>query len=483
MKVALIGGGCSAVVLCKALGKLAGQAPLSEVVIYDQSGRFGPGIPYGLNSSDDDFILNMASFTLGTDAEVPDGFVRWLQRQPGHEQADCNAYVSRRLMGQYLSDELADSRALLARHGIRLRTVARSVLSVESDHGGFSVHTDESAAYFDKVVLALGHLRKRSHFAGEPRYFTNPYHELERLKAQLQPGAHVGILGSKLTAIDMTLLADKLGAGHISLYSNSGRLPLVRGVVDDRDEVAQAGEPDAASLAGFFAWFRNSQAYRAEYPGLLSPMEPLQRLRAEIASAGQRRDWQIALDATKGMIDGFWASLDNSEKRRFFRKYQGMWMSYRHPMPMKNARRIEALLAQQRLTIHRGYKSTRIAADGQIVVDLGSHTLTPDYAIDATGFSGNLARLDSPLVEQLLDAGLISQHRHGGIAVAVDSHEVVGQEGLYAIGPLTQGCLFYVSAIERLVLHAQNIAAHLVSPRRQRQALAHTTSATAGNPA
>jgi len=40
---------------------------------------------------------------------------------------------------------------------------------------------------------------------------------------------------------------------------------------------------------------------------------------------------------------------------------------------------------------------------------------------------------------------------------------VDGESGLYALGPLTQGSLFYVSAIERLSLHAKTIASHLAT--------------------
>ncbi|MDG9885764.1 FAD/NAD(P)-binding protein [Pseudomonas sp. GD04058] len=471
MNIALIGGGCSAVLICKALAAQADQLAGSEVVIYEQSGRFGPGIPYGQDSTIDDFILNMASFTLGTEPDVPDGFARWLQRQPGQLVEQRAGYVGRRLMGQYLTEELAAASRVLARHGVRVRTQAETVHGIDRIGEVYRVRSDASQAAFGKVILAVGHVPKRDHFAEVPGCFSNPYHDLERLKASIRPGAHVGILGSKLTAIDMALLADRLGAGHISLYSNSGRLPLVRGVVDEQQAEAPPGEPRVSSLAGFLAWFRQARNWAGEYPGLLAPMAPLQRLRAEIASAGQRRDWQIALDATKGMIDGFWTRLDSSEKRRFFRKYQGLWMSYRHPMPLHNARRIETLLAKGRLSIHRGYRSTRIAADGRILVDLGEQTLSPDCAIDATGFSGNLARLASPLIEQLLDAGIVRQHRHGGIAVAPETHEVEGQHGFYAIGPLTQGSLFYVSAIERLVVHAREIVGHLLEAQARQARL------------
>jgi uncharacterized NAD(P)/FAD-binding protein YdhS len=55
------------------------------------------------------------------------------------------------------------------------------------------------------------------------------------------------------------------------------------------------------------------------------------------------------------------------------------------------------------------------------------------------------------------------QHASGGIGINSATHEVSGQPGLYAIGPLTQGVLLYVSAMEQLALHADRIANHLLS--------------------
>lgn len=168
MNIALIGGGCSAVLVCKALAARAGQLAGGEIVIYEQSGRFGPGIPYGQDSTVDDFILNMASFTLGTGTDEPDGFARWLERQPGTLAQQRGGYVGRRLMGQYLSEELAVASRVLIRHGVRVRTLAAAVHAIDKVADGYRVASTAAPAVFDKVILAVGHVPKRDHFAGVP---------------------------------------------------------------------------------------------------------------------------------------------------------------------------------------------------------------------------------------------------------------------------------------------------------------------------
>lgn len=470
MKIAIVGAGCSAVLLCKELARQAQGATVSQVTVYETTGQFGPGLPYGTASTTPDFILNMATATLGTDVEHAYGFLKWLKAQPGYEATDLNDYVSRRQMGLYLARELEAARQTLARLNIRFRTLAQTVTDVKQTQTGYTVTTAQGAEQYDTVVLAVGHLKKLTPYPDLEHYYANPYHDLERLKAQVKPGSTVGILGTKLTAVDMALLLSTLGAGHVAIYSNSGRIPLVRGVLRDIPVGTQRLMPERPSISGFLKGFRRLRTFSAEYKGLFAPLPPLERLQREIKAAAGVRDWQIWLDASKTWIDEFWARLDNAQKRRFQRKYQGLWMSYRHPMPLDNALKLEALIKAGRVSIHRGYKATRIDAQGNILIDLSGQTLSVDYAIDATGFAGNLARLDSPLIENLLDRGLIRQNSHGGIAINPATHLIDGQRGVYAIGPLTQGSLFYVSAIERLAVHARHLITHLTSKSTTAQA-------------
>ena len=463
MKIAIVGAGCSAVLLCKELARQGHDAAVSEITVYETTGHFGPGLPYGQATTTPEFILNMATSTLGTDVEHAYGFLKWLKAQPGCETTDLNDYVSRRQMGQYLAKELELARHTLARFNIQLRTLAQTVIDVKAEHPGYTVTTAQGDERFDNVVLAVGHLKKQTPYPDLAHYYANPYHDLERLKTQVRPGATVGILGTKLTAVDMALMLSWLGAGHVAIYSNSGRIPLVRGAVLDNPVGTQRRLPERVSISGFLNSFRRMRSFSAEYKGLFAPLEPLERLQREIQAAAHVRDWQIWLDATKTWIDEFWTRLDTVQKRRFQRKYQGLWMSYRHPMPLDNALKLEALVKAGRVSIHRGYKATRADAQGNILIDLSGQTLSVDYAIDATGFAGNLARLDSPLIENLLDRGLIRQNSHGGIAINPTTHLIDGQRGVYAIGPLTQGSLFYVSAIERLAVHARNLVTHLMT--------------------
>lgn len=461
-RIAIIGGGCSGTLVTQALSRMGGQAGISEVLLFDESGGFGPGLPYGRDTNDGEFILNMASSLLSASAGQPDGFDRWLQQVCAGQAEVSGGYVRRSLMGAYLQDVAAQAESAFAARGVKLVRVAQAVTDIDRGASGFHVATAQHAWHVDQVVLALGHLKKRSPFPGVAHYHANPYHDLGAIKAELPHNASIGILGTKLTGIDMALLLGRLGVKRIHMFSHSGQLPLVRGALPTTAPVRPEQRYAGDTLRGFLRWFRESHPCGHEYPGLMTIRDPLVRIGREIEAAHAVRDWQLQLDATKEDIDRCWAALRPDQKRRFFRKYQGLWMSYRHPMPLDNARKIQALLQAGRLSVHPGYRATRLA-EGRpgFQVELAGGTLALGGILDATGVAGNLARIDSPLIENLIDCGLVRQHELGGIAIDAQSLQVLGQPGLFAIGALTQGALFYVSAVERLLLHAQHIAGQL----------------------
>jgi len=461
-RIAIIGGGCSGTLVTQALSRAAHHAGISEVLLFDEAGGFGPGLPYGQDTNDGEFILNMASSLLSVDANQPDGFDRWLECAGNASAGGQGAYVRRSLMGAYLQHVARQAEDALAARGVKLVRIAQAVTDIERGASGFQVATAHHAWPVDQVVLATGHLKKRSPFPGVAHYHANPYHDLGAIKAALPRNARIGILGTKLTAIDMALLLGRLGVERIHMYSHSGQLPLVRGAVPAVPPVRPRPRYAGDTLSGFLRWFRQSGPYAHEYPGLMTIRDPLARIGREIAAAQSVRDWQWQLDATKDDIDRCWTALRPDQKRRFFRKYQGLWMSYRHPMPLDNARKVQALLESGRLTVHSGYRATQLAVGRPgFCVAMAGGTLELDGILDATGVAGNLARIDSPLLENLIDRGLIRQHEFGGIAVDAQNLQVAGQPGLFAIGALTQGALFYVSAIERLALHAQCVAGQL----------------------
>ena len=93
---------------------------------------------------------------------------------------------------------------------------------------------------------------------------------------------------------------------------------------------------------------------------------------------------------------------------------------------------------------------------------MGDFPLEPHYIIDASGSSLDVDKIDSHLFDNLNKSGFIKKHAYGGIEIDTRSFELDGNSGVYAIGQLTQGPIFYVSAIERIVVHSKVIAKNIV---------------------
>lgn len=475
MRIAIIGAGCSGTLVCHSLVPEARKGLVAAVTIFEASGDFGPGLPYGSGTTADSFLLNMTASTLGI-GEPPDDFLDWLTSQ-GH----TGGYAPRRMFGQYLRTALANTVRDLADAAVDVRRVHGEVSDIRKTAGGYTVVSPAGGMVFDRVVLATGHLRKISPFGLNERYFANPYHALAGIAHTIPEDASVGIIGSKLTAIDMALHLRDQGIRRIHMLSHSGRLPLVRGVMPDGGDFRTALPlQPRASVRHFLRHFAASRPFAAEYPGFFTLSDPRLRLDLEIEAARQVRPWQLYLDGTKHAIDSYWQAMDVQQKRLFQRKYRGLWMSCRHPMPLDNALRIRQMLDEGRLFIHRGYRSMTRQHEG-FSAQLSTTSLPLDYVIDATGVSGNIGHIDDPLVARLIDNGLLAQHPSGGIRMEPDSFRVEGEPGLFAIGPLTQGSWFYVSAVERLKVHASALTSAMVqsmhaAPSQARYALHSTPS-------
>lgn len=463
--IAIIGMGCSGTLVLRALTARLHQDEAVEILMFEQSGEFGPGIPYGHQHGDDCFILNMQSSLLGANLSNEREFFEWLERKSINLTDEASLYVQRTLMGEYLKDVFKESLARLDGLNIRYRLIKDEVRELKKEADAYEIGVRDFSYRADHIVLAVGHQKKTTPFPGNERYIANPYHALEAIK-NIPRDARIGILGTKLTAVDMALLLHKHGFENIAMFSKSGSLPLVRGSRQTEYHAPEPDKPELHRLSSFLRSFRRQLGAmnEQEYDGFVSGRNEHARLRKEIRQAAGIRKWHALLDRSKDFIDEFWLNLSAFKKHLFLRKYQGMWMSYRHPMPLKNAHKITQLLGDRLLSVYSGYVSMAFDSELQAFrVAVDGEPLTVDYVIDATGTPVELLKIDSPLIQNLLQQSFIAQCEFGGARIDPDTYRLQGQDNIFAIGQLTRGTIFYVSAIERLLVHAEVIASQLVA--------------------
>lgn len=460
--VVIVGGGAGGVAVVLHLIEQAKKGRvLHEMAIIEKRDILGPGLAFSTDCHGT--ILNMHSDTMGIYNENPRDYTQW---RKSHEDGP---FPSRVDYGTYLQERWL--RAIEEAHGlgITIASVQASVTDIDRvGDSSFTVTLDNhSTLTACSVVLALGNFTgsANAHLVGKPGYLPNPW-PTTQLRA-VPPTAHVLVVGSRLSAVDAALyLADNGHQGPITFMSRSGKLPRVQGdpVPNPRryvlHELARQveGNPDESLLRLTSALVEElSLATGGDWSWMLERDSPLEQLETDLAAAQDGRvRWQSILNGTAPVIERYWNSLSPTSQQLFMEKFNSAWMTYRHAMPVKNAKRVLNLLKRSQLQVIRG---DSISWDGMFKAKTSAGVLEVPYVVEATGQESHLNRIDSPLLKSAVAKGLLTPHAAGG--VVVDFQSLQATKGLYVMGSLTRGTHFYVSATDRVAAHASRIAKSL----------------------
>lgn len=462
--VAIIGGGAGGVGVVLHLIEQAKKGKvLREIVVVEKQAAMGPGLAFSTDC--DGTILNMHSDTMGIYYENPKDYTQW------RKSLEDGPFPSRVDYGQYLQDRwskaVQDAEAL----GMVITATRANALDIErTNEDLLAVRLDnDTTVTANAVVLALGNFTgsANAHLVGKPGYFANPW-PTTQLKS-IPDTAHVLVVGSRLSAVDAALyLSDNGHQGPITFMSRSGKLPKVQGepVPNPRRyvlyELARQVEADSdESLLRLTSALIDeiATATNGDWSWMLEKDSHMEQLEGDITAAQEQRvRWQSILNGTAPVIERYWNSLSSTSQQLFMQKFNSAWMTYRHAMPVKNAKRVLNLLKKSQLQVVKG---DTISWDGNFKAKTSAGTLEIPYVIEATGQECHVSRIDSPLVQSAVSKGLLRPHATGG--VTVDYKTLEAGKGLYVMGSLTRGTHFYVSATDRVAAHASRISKSLTA--------------------
>jgi uncharacterized NAD(P)/FAD-binding protein YdhS len=268
---------------------------------------------------------------------------------------------------------------------------------------------------FDALVLAGGNYGGRMPARLDVPAVDDPWSAdgLAAIAALAAQEQDVLLVGTGLTMVDVALsLVDAGFAGRMVAVSRRGLLP-------------RAHEEPASP------------------PFPVDPPATLRALVRAVRSWGG--PWRAAVDSLRPHTQALWRGLSLAERRRFLRHLRPWWDVHRHRIAPPVARRIAALIESGR---ERRYE---IAG-----------------AVNCTGPEGSIARVDDPLVRQLLATG---QARPDNLGIGLDvdpENRLVGTDGtpaprLYAVGPLTRGALWEIVAVPDIRDQVRDLARALAS--------------------
>ncbi|MGY4802875.1 FAD/NAD(P)-binding protein [Teichococcus aerofrigidensis] len=441
MRIGILGAGFSGTALAL---QLMARRPAPEVLLFEP-GPPGPGLAYG--TREPEHLLNVPAAGMSLFPDRPGDFSEWLAaRRPEIRTEDGPVFAPRALYGAYLRQALT---AALDDPAGRLRHHSEAVAEVmPGEKGGFRLRGASGLEErVDRLVLALGGFASGG--GAPPHVHGNPW-DPAALEG-LAPDAPVLLLGTGLTMADMVLALR--ARGH-------------EGVVT---AVSRHGWPPLSHVAGAFP-----SPWPVRLPAGAGVLEVMRLLRRDVrraAAAGQ--PWQAVIDGLRPQVQALWQGWDAGERARFLRHARSVWNLHRHRLAPAVARRLAEEERRGRLRFEAARLEGWQVEGGEVVARLrrrGGEGVSRRAAriILCTGPEGSHAWREAAPFPALLSQGLARLDPLGaGLAVRRDGAVlgVSGQPvpGLFAMGPLTRGALWEVTAVPEIRAQALALAGHLAS--------------------
>jgi uncharacterized NAD(P)/FAD-binding protein YdhS len=467
IKLVICGGGPAAIMVLQGLKQRTRQA--IDVTIFEPRSRLGVGVAY--STSCPTHLLNTRACNMSVTDE-PDDFVRWLRAERPRRVLNWTRedFAPRSYFAEYLQDRLADIRTASNIRVSWLHSTADSVTAC--DRGGWEVvpaHGEPIAA--DVVVLATGNEPPRLLGATLPppaqRLIIEDPWDVEQ-KAEIPRDASVLLAGTSLTAVDVaTELLHRGHTGPIVALSRRGLLPRSHG-------------PIAAAPEGFVHAVPSSLRAVVRYVRELSANDP----------RGER--WRRAFTELRGIAPSLWRGWSVAERRSFLRHVRPFWDAHRHRLAPRVHAKITRAIASGQLKIVRGridgieHQAFRDGLRVSVRHAHATRALDVTHIVNCTGPEAHPGRTANPLLQGLIGDG-IARPDSLGLGLAVDSESrVIANNGsahstLYALGSLTRGTRWEVTAVPEIREQANAIVRQVLHEQANDRAIGDRVSQPAGD--
>jgi uncharacterized NAD(P)/FAD-binding protein YdhS len=452
--VAIIGGGCSGLLVAAQLFRNGCRAAVSVI---EPREKLGTGLAY--STPFDDHLLNVPAGKMSALPGEPGHFLEWLRNRnwPG---AAGDAFISRKAYGLYLNDVLAKALEVAPRESFS--HIRDEVTHIATSGQTAVLHlNDGSILQADQVVLAIGNpassaasVIPRGHNVVEDHLNLSPW--LEDALTIRFPGERILLIGSGLTAIDSVLALQSQQAGSsVYMLSRRGIMPQVHNLR------FAAGAPPA---------LRN----RGQLSGLFREVRTLihDARQAELC-------WRTIVDSLRPLSNDLWRELSAADRKRFLRHLKTYWEPHRHRMAPEIRARLNEYLAAGKVKIIAG-RLKEIHSRGPIAEALirrrsaEEFTLEIDRVISCTGIHEDYTKSPRPLVRSMMQNGL-ARPNELGIGFDADEHGALldasrqPSDIFFTLGPPRRGDLFETTAVPEIRSQAESLARHLLASMKFRQ--------------
>jgi len=459
MVIGIIGGGLSGTLTAIHLLQNAPSGTTVYLVEQDRY-RMHRGIAYASQLPFQPLNVPAASMSLFPDQ--PHNFYTWLTEHQYEYGQHLSLpvretdFIPRHIFGDYLKARLLEAEVRKAK-GVTFSRVYEEAVAVKREEGVFRiVLASKETIQADKVVLAFGNFPPANlpiphqEFYESDLYVASPWSG--KALANLPAGAPVLLIGSSLTMVDLV--------GSLQAQGHTGKIYVVsrHGLLPQPCDVDIAPYPLKSNLP-----LRDG----------LSALEAFRFIRREIKWAeANGYTWRSVLDALREDIPAIWQAFPAHEKKAFLRHLRPYWETHRHRMPASSAALLQQLQKKGQLEV--------IAANIVDIQQIGEaacvtlkrrkrahqEQLTVARVINCTGPQADFAKMQVPLVRQLLADGLIvpDELRLGLVTTpggALLDKAGEPTTGLYTLGPSRKGMLYESTALREIRQQAYDLAHEL----------------------
>lgn len=456
--IGIIGGGFSGGML--ALQLLAQGTPANEIFVVDDGKTIGLGQAYSATAPW--HLLNVRAAGMSPFPGQPEAFVNFLADQPDLPPEPGlplgERFVPRLFYGRFLT-KLIETAEIPSRSGPRFSHIRGRAVALRRNAAATKWNeillADGGLLRVDRVVLALGNLPP-----GQPRGIAGCVAEMGRyigdpwnasMLSTVPQDASVLLLGTGLTMVDSILsLAARAHRGPITAVSRHGLQP----------------GPHSFTSAETWPPFANPVAAKPVRELLLIVRNQVE------AAAAAGVSWQAVINSLRASSQDLWRSLPETEQARFIRHVRPWWDVHRHRVALSNWREIQNLRASGQLSVKAGRIENYVRAGDSFEAEFrprsqsGVFRLSFDWLINCSGPNYDFATSDQPLLQQMLEVGLIRPNKHR-LGVDVDeTFAVVDRAGkiaddLYAMGPMLRGQYWEINGVPEIARQARELAERL----------------------
>lgn len=463
--IAVIGAGFSGTLL--ALHLLRRCPPGIRVLLIERSRRFGHGTAYATGNAN--HLLNVPAGRMSAFHNRPQDFLDWLEFHPDARRetlcapaaADAGSFLPRRLYGAYVRSLLKEE---IRRAPFRRLELFRAEVGAIDNRGTpLRLQLDRGRTLeADYAVLAIGNFPPEPMRIDDPSFYASPRYRPDpwapAALAELDADAPLLLIGTGLTTVDMVIsLLDQGHRGPIHALSRRGLLP--------REHLPAIPDPGAA---------RVPDTMPLRVLKLLRFVRDAARL-AEAAGGG----WRTVVDDLRPYTQDLWQAMPVEERRRFLRHLRPWWDVHRHRMAPEVAQRIDAARASGQLLIHAGYIRACTIDGSQVAVTYRPKRedrlagLRVARVINCAGPGADFDRIADPLVSSLLAEGIVRPDPLRLGLEVTNACALLHRDGslsrrLFAVGPVTKGAFWEITAVPDIRRQCEQLAQHLAGMAQPR---------------